>query len=774
MVRFSMQPRVAAAAAFAALLLAAHPALAQVIPASRVFTNAWRSAGYPGEIPAPDTIVNVLDFGAAGDGSTDDYAAVAAAISSLGGAPGVVYFPAGTYLLGTKVNVPAGTVLRGQRPSNTTLRFNVIYHCISVAKNESGAFQAVVSGYTAHSRAITVTDGGAFAVGDYVEIREDNDPAWNASDWAPKVAAQILRVSGVAGNTLTFENPLRLTYQAAQNPEIRKITPIENAGVENLKVERLLAGTEAQRNNQFTIQFRYAANCWARGVQSDMGFGGHIGIEYSTKVDVTGCYFNDAHEHDGGGSGYGVRLEFTTGECLIEDNIFKHLRHSMLVQAGVNGNVFGYNYSREPDRTEWPAELSSDITLHGNYPYANLYEGNICQHIWMDASHGANGPLNTFFRNRAEDYGFNMTDSLANNQNVVGNETFKGGWAVFVGDGYSLKGSGHFEYGNNTEADGIEPDGTEDLTDFSYYLGTSPTQAPPTPAFWDIPDAIPTIGVPKTLSPAKNNPAYVRYFGGGVKTVGPPSLARQPTNVTVDAGSPAAFSVEAYGTPVAEYQWRKGGSPIAGATNATLTLSDPQVADAGTYDVVVSDPDGSVTSAGATLAVNAVNVELVTAGTPAPYGSPTPFGYGTNSLAPGTVVTNAVATPVGTGPGTRQACTGWSGAGSVSGSGGTNTVTVTVSDNSELTWEWAAEYELDLAVSGNGSLDRSSAWFRSGSNVVVTAQPTYGHLFSFWSGDVPAPQTNSPQITLAMTQPRSATAHFARIPKPDGTVMRVR
>lgn len=52
---------------------------AGVLPQARRFSDAWRHAGYPGEIPAPDTIVNVRDVGAVGDGSQDDAPAVAAA-----------------------------------------------------------------------------------------------------------------------------------------------------------------------------------------------------------------------------------------------------------------------------------------------------------------------------------------------------------------------------------------------------------------------------------------------------------------------------------------------------------------------------------------------------------------------------------------------------------------------------------------------------------------------------------------------------------------------
>jgi hypothetical protein len=52
----------------------------------------------------------------------------------------------------------------------------------------------VVSGYTMRSASIVVTNGCIFAPGDYAEIREDNDAAWGASDWAPKVVGQILHV----------------------------------------------------------------------------------------------------------------------------------------------------------------------------------------------------------------------------------------------------------------------------------------------------------------------------------------------------------------------------------------------------------------------------------------------------------------------------------------------------------------------------------------------------------------------------------------------------
>jgi hypothetical protein len=82
-----------------------------------------------------------------------------------------------------------------------------------------------------------------------------------------------------------------------------------------------------------------------------------------------------------------------------------------------------------------------------------------------------------------------------------------------------------------------------------------------------------------------------------------PVIATQPSPLTVASGQGAAFSVSA-GTGVYSYQWYKNGSPIAGATGATLSLAAVSASDAATYYVVVSNALGSATSASVALTVN--------------------------------------------------------------------------------------------------------------------------------------------------------------------------
>ena len=88
-----------------------------------------------------------------------------------------------------------------------------------------------------------------------------------------------------------------------------------------------------------------------------------------------------------------------------------------------------------------------------------------------------------------------------------------------------------------------------------------------------------------------------------------PSITTQPANVTVTAPAPASFSVAAAGTAPLSYQWRRNGTAIPGATNSIYTLNPTVVGDNGaTFSVVVTNSAGTITSASATLTVNAAGV----------------------------------------------------------------------------------------------------------------------------------------------------------------------
>ena len=92
--------------------------------------------------------------------------------------------------------------------------------------------------------------------------------------------------------------------------------------------------------------------------------------------------------------------------------------------------------------------------------------------------------------------------------------------------------------------------------------------------------------------------------------VQPVVITAEPQDQTVTAGQGASFNVTVTGTDPLAYEWQFGGVTIDGATEGTLSLNNVQAADAGAYQVVVSNIAGPVSSAAATLTVN-VGVAIV-------------------------------------------------------------------------------------------------------------------------------------------------------------------
>ncbi|MCX6903952.1 MAG: immunoglobulin domain-containing protein, partial [Verrucomicrobia bacterium] len=90
---------------------------------------------------------------------------------------------------------------------------------------------------------------------------------------------------------------------------------------------------------------------------------------------------------------------------------------------------------------------------------------------------------------------------------------------------------------------------------------------------------------------------------------GPPVILTQPASRTNNAATAATFSVVAQGADPLSYQWRQNGMALEdgestyGVNTATLSLSWVFGGDAGGYDVVLSNGEGSVTSSVAVLTV---------------------------------------------------------------------------------------------------------------------------------------------------------------------------
>jgi hypothetical protein len=111
-----------------------------------------------------------------------------------------------------------------------------------------------------------------------------------------------------------------------------------------------------------------------------------------------------------------------------------------------------------------------------------------------------------------------------------------------------------------------------------------------------------------------------------------PQITTQPQSQAVTAGNNVTFSITATGAPAPTYQWYNTGVMVGGATSATLTLSNVQAINAGSYYVVVTNVAGSATSNQATLTVNAATPPPSSGGGGGGGGAPSLWFYGALSL----------------------------------------------------------------------------------------------------------------------------------------------
>ena len=394
------------------------------LPAVSRLTD-WTKAGTHATLP----IYSHIAFAGDPSGLSDNSPALQAILDTIT-QPAIILIGQGTFLFKTRLILKANTVLKGLGNNKTHLLFNqdaADAPCIQVRGTEAGAFYPITLAAAKDDTTLQVSNshGTNFKAGDYFRLLQNNADLVN-DDWAENRTGQMIRVDSVKSGKLYFSSLLRDHYPLDRQPRIRKVTMLRFSGVECLKITR--GDYTNTGNGSSNFDLRYVSDFRLSGVESNKCNYAHAEVYYSTNVTIEDNYFYDAHNFGADGRGYGVMLHYSTGEVLVQNNIFRRLRHAMILQAGANGNVFAYNYSYEGRKEIFPGfyVVGEDMVLHGNYPYLNLFEGNYGQFASVDASHGKNGPYNTFFRNIASNSGFGVTGTLSPSQNFTGNHTLSG------------------------------------------------------------------------------------------------------------------------------------------------------------------------------------------------------------------------------------------------------------------------------------------------------------------------------------------------------------
>lgn len=155
------------------------------------------------------TFINVMDYGATGNGVTDDGPAFSTALSALSSTGGTLFVPPGTYILNTyAINPPNNTVVQGAGIDNTILKStgsfpnNVtiqIPFTLTGTPWPTGPTTYPINAPTLGGTTITTTnaaDAGNFAAGNIIFITGDTH---GTSFWYPGWYTTVVSVNAGTG-----------------------------------------------------------------------------------------------------------------------------------------------------------------------------------------------------------------------------------------------------------------------------------------------------------------------------------------------------------------------------------------------------------------------------------------------------------------------------------------------------------------------------------------------------------------------------------------------
>ncbi|MFM8597259.1 MAG: glycosyl hydrolase family 28-related protein [Flavobacteriales bacterium] len=431
-----------------------------------------------GSTPIDETnyqVIELTSLGIDATGQTDCSVLINQLITTYFSDSIVLLFPAGQFSFDQTIQLKSNLVLAGVSMDQTTFNFNLGGTGSSIeAIGQLNGPVFPISSSAVKGQTKLVCQNYNFAIGDWVRI-SCNDSLLVSSSWALGTVGQLVQISDIQVDTLFLTSALRRSYISEGVLSLQKIVPLSGIGIRCLTIRRLDDTAPYQQSN---ILFEGVVHSVVSRVAFYNCTFSHIDARTCSNLSIRSCYFQDAFGYGGGGRGYGVVLQATSNECLVEDNIFKHLRHSMLLQSGANGNVMAFNFSTDAfwEETSLPANSSGEIVLHGNYVYSNLFEQNVIGNIVIDNSHGANGPDNLFYRNRATLYGIFFSDQSSPNQLFIGNHVTNTSFPYSLVN-YNIQGLGHYQFANNNKGT-IVPNGTQLSSDTSFAYQMCPLFVP--------------------------------------------------------------------------------------------------------------------------------------------------------------------------------------------------------------------------------------------------------------------------------------------------------
>ena len=396
--------------------------------------------------------VSVKDFGATGNGTTDDTAAIQLALNS--GAK-KIYAPAGTYkILGT-LTIPTGVCLDGDGPeqtifdgSSTTYAALSSGRHIQTAEGSYTELPALSVSPSKGATTLTFVSAPSLQVNDVFLIYNPTD--YSYSGWRSYYrAGEYLRVARVSGSVVTLQGTLADSYTTAAVSLYRydgmttcTLSNFKLIGLNDLSNPvfglNLISGVDSLVDNVKVTNCSYTSisaqrcfnisltNCTATENFANSASGGEYGLTISNShiVHVIGGYYASFRHGitTGGGTGIGrvtcryvvINGAHVTGANGVQVMDFHgNTEYSTISNCTIDGGFAGGG---------------DYILITGNQVRANTANGQVA--MYMSEMRGLNITIsNNIIENPNASTGNSrgaFIDFGGNNESI-GTETYKGG-----------------------------------------------------------------------------------------------------------------------------------------------------------------------------------------------------------------------------------------------------------------------------------------------------------------------------------------------------------
>ena len=395
-------------------------------------------AGYhSGEAPLPQVPrgVSVKEFGAKGDGTTDDTEAFQKALATV--KSGAIEIPPGRYRITDILEIKRShIVLRGAGPDQSVLFFPKQLNDIKPNWGEttagrrtsnyswSGGFvwfkgnlgNRLLATITATAQrgdtSVRVSNAKNLSVGQRVEILETDTPdnsladliySGDAGDTSKLLgstrASTVCHILKITGDRIEIDRPLRFDFKPQWQARVVSFEPtVSESGVENLGFEFPVtpyAGhfTELGFN---ALAFSGVSDCWGSNLRIANADSGIFTNSYFSTI--RGVVFESARASDNTGSTGHHGFNFEGEDNLFTDFDFRtQFIHDITVDHNASGNVSAHGRG-----------LDLSLDHHRRAVNENLYtdiDAGAGTHLWLSSGGDALGKhaaaRNTFWNIRA-------------------------------------------------------------------------------------------------------------------------------------------------------------------------------------------------------------------------------------------------------------------------------------------------------------------------------------------------------------------------------------